>query len=123
LMVLPGSARSGGVRTGSVTTLTPKDAEAIREQCPAVQAVSPQVRSGGQVVFGSVNWNPQEMSGVGPEYLRVRNAALKAGNFFTERDIAGATKVCVIGETVARELFQTANPLGAQIRIKNIPFK
>lgn len=123
LMIMPGSARTHGVRTGSVTTLTPKDAEAIRTQCPAVQAVSPQVRSGGQIVFGSTNWSPSEMSGVGPEYLRVRNAALRDGNFFTERDVIGAAKVCVIGETVARELFQTANPLGAQIRIKNIPFK
>jgi len=123
LMVFPRSARSGGVRTGNVTTLTPDDADAIKAQCAAVQAVSPQVRSGGQIVFGSTNWSPSEMSGVGPDYLRVRNAALKDGNFFTERDVIGATKVCVIGETVARELFQTANPLGAQIRIKNIPFK
>jgi len=123
LMVLPGSSRAGGVRTGSVTTLKPQDSEAIVTHCASVQAASPIVRAIGQVIYGSTNWNPQEMNGVGAEYLRVRNTGLQQGAFFSDRDVSASNKVCVIGNTVARELFQTANPLGAQIRVKNIPFR
>jgi putative ABC transport system permease protein len=63
------------------------------------------------------------MWGVGTDYLLVRNAGLRAGSFFTEHDVASAAKVCVIGHTVVKELFQTSNPIGARIRVKNIPFR
>jgi len=88
-----------------------------------VLGVSPMVGSGGQVIYGNVNWSPTEMWGVGLDYLTVRNWPLRYGGFFTERDISSAAKVCVIGQTLVGELFQTTDPLGQTIRIANIPFR
>jgi putative ABC transport system permease protein len=81
------------------------------------------VGAGGQVIYGNTNWSPSEMWGVGLDYLTVRNWPLRYGGFFTERDISSASKVCVIGQTLVRELFQTSDPLGQTIRISNIPFR
>ena len=63
------------------------------------------------------------MIGVGTDYLTVRNWQLRTGGFFTEREISSADKVCVIGQTLVAKLFQTTNPLGQTIRVKNIPFR
>src|SRR5262249_47680538 len=70
---------------------------------------------------GNVNWKPREMWGVSADYPVVRNWPLRAGVFFTETDVTTATRVCVIGHTVAIKLFQTADPLQQAVRIKNIP--
>jgi putative ABC transport system permease protein len=123
LVVFPGSARGGGVRQTIVPTLTAADCDAISNECPAVMAASPLVGAAGQVIYGNTNWNPKEMFGVGSDYLTVRNWPLRYGGFFTERDISSAAKVCVIGETVVAKLFQTSNPLGESLRIKNTPFR
>jgi putative ABC transport system permease protein len=74
------------------------------------------------VVFGGSNWSPKEMMGVGAEYLMVRNWDLQAGSFFSADENRSGSKVCVIGHTLVRKLFQTSNPLGQTVRIKNIPF-
>jgi putative ABC transport system permease protein len=122
IIVLPGSNKNGGVRQGTVTTLTEADAHAISTECPAVLAASPFIGTSGQVIGGNVNWQPDQMFGVGPDYPRVRNWPLATGEFFSERDIVGATKVCVLGHTVAMQLFGSADPIGQQVRVKNIPF-
>ncbi len=62
------------------------------------------------------------MLGVGPDYPIVRNWPLAAGEFFTDGDIAGATKVCVLGHTLVAQLFPDIDPIGQQVRVKNIPF-
>jgi len=123
LVVFPGSSRSGGARQALVTTLTAADADAIMEECPAILAASPIVGTAGQVIYGNANWSPRDMFGVGEEYLTVRNWPVRHGGFFTERDINSAAKVCVIGQTIVAKLFQTSNPLGETIRIKNTPFR
>ncbi|MSR59730.1 MAG: FtsX-like permease family protein [Planctomycetaceae bacterium] len=123
IVVFPGSRRNEGVRTGTAPTLTSKDADAVGRECPSVLAATPLVGFGGQVIYGNSNFSPREMYGVGPDYLLVRNWPLQSGGFFTEREINSAAKVCVIGQTLVARLFQTANPLGQTIRIKNIPFK
>jgi putative ABC transport system permease protein len=123
LLVFPGSNKNSGARVTTVVTLTAKDSDAIAAECPAVLASSPMVGANGQVIYGSVNWNPGQMYGVGPDYLTVRNWALAAGDFFTERDIGSASRVCVIGHTLVPKLFQTSNPLGQMVRIKNIPMQ
>lgn len=123
LVVFPASTRSGGARQGNVTTLTAADADAVTEECPAVLAATPLVWTSGQIIYGNENWNPRDMSGVGVDYLTVRNWSLSSGGFFTDREIAAASKVCVIGHTVVARLFQTTNPLGEVIRIKNTPFR
>jgi len=124
IVVIPGSHRSRGVRQGTRPTLTAKDSEAIGRECRAtVLASTPLVGTGGQVIYGNANWNPSEMHGVGLDYLTVRNWPLRHGGFFTEADITSAAKVCVIGQTLVAKLFQTTNPLGASIRVRNVPFR
>jgi putative ABC transport system permease protein len=122
IVVLPASSQTGGLRSGAVMTLTEADAHAIPAECPSVLAVSPFIGTSGQVIGGNVNWKPDQMLGVGPDYVIVRNWPMATGEFFTERDIAGATKVCVLGATVARQLFPDADAVGQQVRVKNIPF-
>jgi putative ABC transport system permease protein len=122
LMVLPGSGQNGGIRTGVVVTLTEADAKAVAEECPSVQAVSPMIGCTGQVIGGNVNWQPDQMFGVGPDYIVVRGASMARGEFFTEKEVAGAMKVCVLGQTVARQLFPDADPVGQKVRVKNLPF-
>jgi len=123
IVVLPGSRRHGGVRQSGHPTLTAQDANSIGAQCPAVLAVSPMVFTSGQVIYGNVNWSPNKMRGVGEDYLIVRNWSLRRGGFFTQRDIGSAAKTCVIGQTLVAKLFQTSNPIGQTIRVKNIPFR
>jgi putative ABC transport system permease protein len=123
IAVIPGSSRTAGVKQGTVPTLSPGDANAIATECPSVKAVSALVGTGGQVIGGNNNWKPNEMYGVGPDYVVIRNWPIDQGEFFTERDVTGASKVCVLGATVAKELFPGADPVGQQVRVKNIPFR
>jgi putative ABC transport system permease protein len=123
LIVMPGSGRHGGVRESIIPTLTAQDSDAIGKECPSVLAASPLLGAGGQVIFGNVNWSPNEMRGVGENYLVVRNWPLADGRFFSQREINSAAKVCVIGETLVEKLFQATNPIDQTIRVKNIPFR
>jgi putative ABC transport system permease protein len=123
ILVFPGAKQQDGVREATVQTLTAKDSVAIAAECPAVLAASPLVGTSAQVIFGNVNWKPNEIHGVGPDYLTVRNWSLQFGDFFSERDVNSAARVCVIGQTLVPKLFQTANPIGQMIRIKSIPFQ
>ena len=123
IVVMPAAQRSGGVRQGSAVSLTAADSDSIVDECPAVLAASPIVGTNGQMIYRNANWSPKEMTGVGPQYLTVRNWQLRHGGFFTERDVTSAAKVCVVGHTVVARLFQTTNPLGETVRIKNIPFR
>jgi putative ABC transport system permease protein len=125
IVVFPASRNRGAVRQrrGSVPTLTADDSEAMARQCTTVMAASPIVGTRGQLIYGSSNWNPNEIHGVGPDYLVVRNWQLRHGGFFTTHDVDSAAKVCVIGQTIVEKLFQTSNPLGQSIRIKNIPIE
>ena len=123
ILIFPGSQQRGGVRQGLNISLTAEDSDAINAECPSVLAASPLVGAGGQIIYGNENWSPKEMHGIGVNYLVVRNWELKHGGFFTDRDVASASKVCVLGQSVVKRLFQTANPLGETIRIRNIPFE
>ncbi len=122
LVIFPQMQRRGGVQQGVAPTLTAKDAEAIAADSPSVMATSPIVGASAQIIAGNTNWSPREMIGVGEDYLVVRNWPLRRGGFFSEREVHSAAKVCVIGRTIVAKLFQTTNPLGATIRIRNIPF-
>src|SRR5580765_7771302 len=84
IIVMPGTSQSGGVRETTMPTLTAKDCEAIMAECPAVLAATPLVGCSGQAIYGNSNWKPREMTGVGQEYLTVRNWPLDVGGFFTE---------------------------------------
>jgi len=125
LMVVPGTASSGGISfgAGSVTTLSPDDCEAMIKQCPALRGAAPQVRARTQVVYGNRNWVPFWMTGTTPAYLEVGNWTMAEGESFTERDVLAANKVCLLGQTLVRELFQGESPLGKEIRVKNVSFR
>jgi putative ABC transport system permease protein len=117
----PGNRR--GARSSQIPSLTAADVQAIQRECPSTLAASPIVGASGQIIFGNNNWRPKDLVGVGTDYLVVRNWQIRLGAFFAEGDINNANKVCVIGETVVKKLFQTTNPLGESIRVKNIPFE
>ena len=125
LIVLPGTASSGGVSfgAGSVMTLTPQDAEAIQSESPAVRGAVPVVRARTQVIYGSRNWVPSFIYGTTPAWLEVREWGLSEGDMFTDRDVRNASKVCVLGQRLVRELFQGENPLGKEVRVKNVSFR
>jgi ABC-type antimicrobial peptide transport system permease subunit len=126
LMIMPGTASSGGVTmgTGSVMTLTPQDGDAIRETCPAVVTVAPVVRARCQVVYGNKNWVPMYIYGTTPAFLVVRDwQELDEGEAFTDRDVRNSGKVALIGHTVADQLFGREDPVGKEIRIQNVSFK
>jgi ABC-type antimicrobial peptide transport system permease subunit len=123
---MPGTAASGGVSfgAGSVMTLTPEDGEAIGRDCPAVAAVAPVVRARTQVVYGNKNWVPMYIYGTTPTFLEVRDwTEMADGEPFTERDVRNSSKVCVVGQTLVRELFGGLWPIGKELRLQNVAFK
>lgn len=124
LLVFPGTTTRGGVTAGfgTGTTLTEEDGHAIREQSSAVVHLSPMLRTGSQVVYGNLNWGTI-IQGGSPDYFAIRDWRVEAGEFFTDQDVRGATKVCLLGQTVVKQLFQYENPVGQTIRLRNIPFK
>ena len=124
LIVFPGSQQTGGLRmgAGTVTTLTEEDAQAIQKECPAVALVSPGTRAGGQVIAGNMNW-ATGVEGTGPDYLEIRKWSVEYGEFYTDSDVKAASKVCILGKTVADNLFPDSSPIGQNIRIRNVPFK
>jgi ABC-type antimicrobial peptide transport system permease subunit len=126
LIIRPGTAASGGISfgAGSVKTLTPEDAEAIKKECPAVASVAPIERVRTQVVYGNRNWVPYFIYGTTPQYLQVRDwTDLAEGENFTDQDVRNASKVCLVGQTIARELFGGESPIGQELRIQNVTFK
>lgn len=126
LQVFPGSFNTGGGGArggvGSASALTPEDADAIAREIPNVVAVSCEVRDRSQVLANGLNWNTQVL-GESPDYLSVRGWGLASGAMFMDTDVRAAGKVCVIGRTVAKELFGEMDPVGETLRIRDIPFK
>jgi putative ABC transport system permease protein len=124
IMVMPGSATSGGAHlgTGSSNRFTFDDVASLRRLTTLTDGISSVVRTGGQVVGGGANW-ATTIYGVDPEYFGIRNWEIEYGEFFTDRDVTGKRKVALLGKTVADELFPDADPVGQNVRIRNIPFK
>ena len=126
LLVLPGTAASGGVSygSGSVMNLTMEDSDAIEREIPGARYVAPIVRARTQVVYGNKNWVPFQINGTIPNYLKVRDwSGLFSGTMFTDQDVRSGNKVCVLGQTLVRELFGTEDPLGKEVRVRNVAFK
>jgi macrolide transport system ATP-binding/permease protein len=126
VMIFSGSTATGGVNlgTGSAITLTPEDAAEIARQCPTASDVAPTVRARAQIVYGNRNWVPEQITGTTPSFLAVRDwQNMAQGEMFTDRDVRNGNKVCVIGNTVKRNLFPDASPIGKEIRINNVSFR
>ena len=123
IMLLPGSVTAGGVRmgVGSRNTLTEDDSYAIQREVADVVTAAPQLRGTGHVVAANSNWSTV-FYGVTPEYFEARNWVIGEGRGFEPADLSGAAKVALLGETVARNLFGDADPIGQVIRIRKVPF-
>ncbi|MFZ0448429.1 MAG: ABC transporter permease [Desulfatiglandaceae bacterium] len=125
LIIVPGTAASGGISfgAGSVTTLTPEDCEAIRRECPAIRDAAPLVRARTQIVYGNRNWVPTQLDGTTAAYLGIRDLTVAEGRTFTDRDVLNTNKVCLLGGTIVRELFQGESAVGKKIRVNNVSFR
>ena len=124
ITVMSGNMSRGGVRGGfgMAPNLSVEDYEALRREVPGVAASSPEARTQGQINAGNQNTSVQ-ISGVSAEYLTARSWPLRGGDNFTDADVRGAAKVCLIGSTTAKTLFgENVDPVGQTIRIKNAPF-
>jgi putative ABC transport system permease protein len=123
IVVQPGWNNTGGVRNGfgNSVTLTRDDADAIASELPSVAHVAASVRGNAQVVYSGSNWFTR-IEGVTRDYFTVRNYDVNRGAPFVDADDQGARKVALIGQTVVDQLFPGADPVGASIRINNVPF-
>jgi ABC-type antimicrobial peptide transport system, permease component len=123
ILVIPGSTTSGGLRTGSggAQTLVSDDVKAIMNECPSVEMAAPTTRNAALVVYGNMNWSTVVM-GSTPELFGIREWGVVSGRGIEQQDVESALKVCVIGQTVADNLFGSSDPVGKIIRIKKIPF-
>jgi ABC-type antimicrobial peptide transport system permease subunit len=126
LMVFPGNALLAGISTGTGGNmmLTPGDVDAILTDCPSVAAAAPVVWARAQAVYNNLNWQPGSLLGTTPAFLDVRDwSEMAQGSSFTDRDVRNCSKVCVIGQTIVKMLFQDESPIGKQIRLMNVNFK
>ena len=123
VMVMSGTGSRGGVRGGwgSAPTLTRQDYEAIRKEVPGVVRATPDVRKNAQVMAGSQNVNTT-INGAGEDYVEIRAWEFLEGGNFTVADVKAATKVAILGQTVATNLFGDASPVGQIVRIQNAPY-
>ena len=124
LLIFSGSVNQGGARSGSfgAGTLTVEDADAIQREITTAIAISPEVRTGAQVLAGGLNWSTQIL-GESADYLNIRQWPLSDGAMFSDADVRGVGKVCIIGQTIVTQLFPDTSPIGQTLRIRNQPFK
>jgi putative ABC transport system permease protein len=126
LYIWSGSTNQGGTRggSGSSATLVADDIDAIERECPSVKAASPGVRANGQLVFGNQNWSASGgIQGVNEKFPDIRAWPVASGEFFSDGDVRTSARVCVLGKTVADNLFEGGDPIGQTLRIRNLPFR
>ncbi|MBR4925717.1 MAG: ABC transporter permease [Prevotella sp.] len=125
IMISPGADMRGGVRqdASSMETLKLSDYEAIKDECSYVKAVSPLVNRSGQWIYGNNN-TPSTLYGINQDYLEIRQISVNNGEMFTDADIKSSAKVCILGQTVADNLFpDDSDPIGKVVRFNSIPFR
>ncbi|WP_369432147.1 ABC transporter permease [Aquisphaera insulae] len=126
IVIQAGAASRNGVSlgSGSIKTLTPEDAELIERECPSIDSLAPLVFTRRQVVSGSANWVPATFIGTTPGYLRVREwEDLEEGEPFTDEDVSSSGMVCLLGHTIARELFGKESPVGREVHVSDVPLR
>ena len=121
LMIRPGPAQAGGVRSGSVKTLTPEDAEAL-EALDGIAAVAPEVSGSAQLRYMTNNLNAS-VTGITPSYLDVCSISVASGVGVSDHDEQQRARVAMIGADVARQLYGGASPLGTRLQINGSPFR
>jgi len=121
-IVSPGASTSGGMRFGSggVQTLTVSDAQAIAA-LPSINSAAPILTGAAQLAFAANNWSTS-VTGVTPDYFKVREWSTESGAIFTEGDLRASARVVLLGQTTVKNLFGSIDPIGKTLRIKNSPF-
>ncbi len=124
IVVTPGASSQGGVSrgAGSFNRLTTGDAETLERESLLLAAASPVVMAPAQAVGGDGNWRTMIL-GVATGYPQIRDWPVAAGRFFDQGDLRAQRKVAVLGTTVAESLFPDQDPVGEQIRLRNVPFE
>jgi putative ABC transport system permease protein len=124
MFIMPGTMTFGGASMGlgAANTLTDEDVFAMEREIPTIAAASPMARAQGQLVFGNQNWFVQ-ISGSNEKFPKIRNWPIDQGEFFTDADVRSASRVVVLGKTVADKLFPGFDPVGQTIRVRNLPFR
>ncbi len=124
LVVMPGNVTSGGVRMGSgaASTLTDLDAAAIMAEVPGVQVTAPNMRGTGQIVAGGTNW-ATAIFGIDLGWFEARDWEVEHGRMFEPEEIARGAQVAIIGQTVARNLYGGIDPVGEELRVRNVPLR
>ena len=124
LAIFPGQQRRGAVMfgMGSMQTLKLEDVEAIRKNCKSVTAVAPSIQRPSQVKYANQNTSTNIICTT-PEYISIRNFTVERGRFFTDKEVKGMRKVCIVGKTAAQNLFGDGAPIGRTLRIRGITFK
>ena len=125
IMINPGADRRGGVQqdASSMETLKLTDYKALKDECKYIKAISPIVSSSGQFIYGNQN-TPSSITGANQDYLEIRQVEVADGEMFTLADIKSSAKVCLLGRTVADNLFPDgSDPIGKIVRFGTIPFR
>ncbi len=126
VLVQSGAASRNGVSygSGSIKTLTPEDAESILRVCPSVVSVAPLIEAQVRAVRGNRNWVPSTFLGTTPSYLDVRDwEEMGDGEGLSDADVRDGSLVCVLGHTVARELFPDESPVGQEVTVNDVPLR
>ena len=125
IVIFPGVTSASGVRgsQGSAMTLTVSDALDLKKRIPLLADTGWAKRDVMQIVYGNRNWNGP-INGISPSYLTIRDWSFTSGGPFTQTDLESAARVALIGQTIVGNLFEPGEePVGAVIRIKNVPFR
>lgn len=124
--IYPEAVTTNGVRSGAggYMSLTPADSEAIARECPSVLRASPVMRIREQVVYGNLNWRPNRIQGGNVDYLKIRDwYEMESGEPYSDEDVLYGKRVCLIGQTVLKEVFGGRSPIGEELRIKDVMFQ
>jgi putative ABC transport system permease protein len=122
LFVAPGKPNQRRATLTVPKTLVLEDAKAIATQVPAIKEVSPQIQSQQQVTYGNKNISTLVI-GTNPEFLTVRSFDVERGRFINEQDVKRNNRIVILGPEVVNKMFGIREPIGQQIRIKNISFE
>lgn len=119
------SVSTSGVNSGmgGRASLYAEDAEAVMEECPeTVESASPYVRASGQIIVGNTNWSPNSIKGGNEHYLTIEGWTVAQGRAFNKTQVDEAARVCLIGNTIAQKLYAGQDPIGQDVRIKDVVF-
>ncbi len=125
IRIFPGTVVRSGVSSGAASraNLTVSDLNAILKNCQYVQAGTPFLSVRGQIIYGGKNWSPYFISGVNENYFDIAGWKIEEGEPFSASHVRRGSKVCLVGETIVRELYGGENPVGKDLRIQNVVFK